>query len=105
MKNKSKITRLSEDEIDDIVEARADDPSMWEGPIQVRMRKSSTMRLSAELAARAAFFARLHHASSVDDWLKRIIKERIDFEEAVFSGLKRDLTSKKSRNKHSLVSR
>ena len=94
----------SETEIDDIVEAQADDPSAWEGPIHMRM-KSSTMRLSAELAARAAFFARLHHASSVDDWLKRIIKERIDFEEAAFSGLKRDLTIKKSRRKHSLASR
>jgi len=102
MKKKKDVTALlSEKEIDDIVEAQADDPSAWEGPIRVRMKKSSTMRLSAELAARAAFFARLHHASSVEDWLKRIIKERIDFEEAAFAGLKRELTSKR---KHSVVS-
>jgi hypothetical protein len=94
MKKKSKAKLLSEEEIDQIVVAQADDDSAWEAPIHVRRVKSSTMRLPATLAARAAFFARLHHASSVDDWLKRIIEERINFEEAVFSGLKRNLTSK-----------
>lgn len=105
MKDKSKAKRLSEKGIDDIVEAQADNPAFWEGPIHVRVKRPAAMRLSPELAARAAFFARLHHASSVDHWLQRIIKERIDFEEAAFSGLKRDLTSPKSRSKHSLASR
>jgi hypothetical protein len=104
MKKKNNAKLLSEEEIDQIVVAQAADDSAWEAPIHVRRVKSSTMRLPATLAARAAFFARLHHASSVDDWLKRIIEERIDFEEAAFTGLKRDLISK-SRGKRSSVSR
>ena len=102
MKKKDKVKGLSEEEIDQIVEAQANDYTAWEGPMHVRMRKSSTMRLPAELAARAAFFARLHYAKNVDEWLKHIIQERIDFEEAAFAGLKRDLTGK-SRRKHSFV--
>ena len=31
---------------------------------------------------------------SVEDWLRRIIQERIDLEEAAFTGLKRDLAAK-----------
>lgn len=46
--------------------------------------------MPTELATRAAFFARLHRESSVDDWLKRIIQERIAFEEAAFAELKRE---------------
>jgi hypothetical protein len=103
MKKKNNAKLLSEEEIDQIVVAQADDNSAWEAPIHVRRVKSSTMRLPAALAARAAFFARLHHASSVDDWLKRVIQERIDFEEAAFIGLKRDLIGK-NRGKRSAVS-
>ena len=31
---------------------------------------------------------------SVESWLKRIIQERIDLEEAAFTGLKRDIAAK-----------
>jgi len=50
--------------------------------------------LPFELAARAAFFARLHREASVEEWLRRVIQERIDLEEAAFAGLKRDLAVK-----------
>jgi len=95
MKKKNATGILSDEEIDRIVVAQADDESAWGKPIKVRPPKSSTMRLPSELAARAAFFARLHRESNMENWLKRIIRERIDFEEAAFSGLKRDLTDKK----------
>jgi len=48
----------------------------------------------SELASRAAFFARLHQELSVEDWLRRIIQERIDFEEAAFAELKRAIAAK-----------
>ncbi len=71
-----------------------DDESAWEQPIQVRRSKTASVTLPSELAARAAFLARLHREASLDDWLRRIIQERIDLEEAAFAGLKRDLATK-----------
>jgi hypothetical protein len=96
MRTKFKKKTLSEREIDRIVIAQADDDSAWEKPIKVLKAKPTTMRLSSELAARAAFFARLHRETRVEDWLKRIIQERIDFEENAFTGLKRDLTRRRA---------
>jgi hypothetical protein len=46
------------------------------------------------LAARAAFFARLHREANLDDWLKHIIQERLDIEEAAFAGFKKELLAK-----------
>lgn len=86
-----KIRNLSEEEIDQLVIAHADDDSAWGKPVRVRRSKSSAVSLPAELASRAAFFARLHREASVQEWLKRIIEERINIEEAVFAESKRDL--------------
>jgi hypothetical protein len=44
------------------------------------------------LASRAAFFARLHRESSPEHWIKKVIAERIDIEEAAFAATKRDLS-------------
>ena len=96
MSKKNKIDKLSEREIDEIVVAQADDDSAWEKPIRVNKAKQSFVALPSELAARAAFFARLHREVSVEGWLKRIIQERIDMEEAAFAELKRELTAKNS---------
>ncbi|MGA9996101.1 MAG: hypothetical protein WBP93_11845 [Pyrinomonadaceae bacterium] len=87
-----KRRNLSEEEIDRIVVAQADDDGAWGKPISVRKSKPSPVSLPSELAARAAFFARLHREASVQAWLKRIIEERIDIEEAVFAESKRDLS-------------
>jgi hypothetical protein len=86
-----RVKRISEDEIDRLVISQADDDSAWGKPIRVRKAKSSAVSLPAELASRAAFFARLHREASVEQWLKRIIEERINIEEAVFAESKRDL--------------
>jgi len=91
MNTKSKNKALSQEEIDKIVVAQANDNSAWEKPIRVRKAMPTTVSLPAELAARAAFFARLHREASIEDWLRRVIEERIDLEEAAFAGLKRDL--------------
>ena len=94
MKPKGKSRVLSEREIDRVVVAQADEDSAWEKPIRVRRGKTASVPLPSELSARAAFFAHLHREASVEDWLRRIIQERIDLEEAAFTGLKRDLATK-----------
>jgi hypothetical protein len=89
MSRKSKV--LSEEEIDDLVTTQADEESAWGRTVRVRRPKSEAFSLPSELAARAAFFARLHRAADVDDWLKRVVQERIDLEEAAFAQMKREL--------------
>lgn len=96
MNTKDKANVLSEEEMDTIVVAQADDDSAWEKPIRVRKAKPTAVPLPSQLAARAVFFARLHREVSVEDWLRRVIQERIDLEEAAFAGLKRDLSAKNS---------
>jgi hypothetical protein len=88
--SKRKIA-LSEEEIDHLVTAQGDDESAWEKPVRAHRSKASAVSLPAELASRAAFFARLHREASVEEWIKRIIEERINIEEAVFAESKRDL--------------
>ena len=90
---KKKITRKSDEKIDELVIAQADDDSAWEKPIQARRSKSEAVSIPAEVASRAAFFARLHRESSVEDWIKRIVAERVDIEEAAFAEAKRDLAA------------
>ena len=84
----------TEDEIDEIVETQADDDSAWGKPHKVRKPKGPNVPLPSELAARAAFFARLHHEASLETWVQRIVHERIDLEEAAFAELKRQLAAK-----------
>jgi hypothetical protein len=81
--------KLSQQEIDEIVIAQADDDNAWEEPIEVKVAVPETMTLPPKLAARAAFFAQLHNMDSAEAWLQQIIQERIAFEEAAFTGLKR----------------
>jgi hypothetical protein len=95
MRSKRKI--FSEEEIDQIVIAQADNDSAWEKPVRVRKPKSTSLLLPHTLASRAAFFARLHREASLEDWLKRVIQERLDIEEAAFTGFKRDLLAKNGR--------
>jgi hypothetical protein len=83
--------RLSEAEIDDLVERSADDEAAWEPPVQVRRARGVSFALSAELAARAAFLARLHREKALADWLQRIIRERVELEEGAFREVKKTL--------------
>lgn len=82
---------LSEAEIDAIIIAQADDDAAWEPVIHVQRHQPASIALPADLAARAAFLARVHHQNSMEAWLRRIIEERIELEEAAFVGAKRAL--------------
>ncbi len=85
---------LSEEQIDAIVIAQADDDTAWEEPISVQRTEMTSIPLPPELAARAVFFARLHRAPDVGEWLKDIIQERLNLEEAAFTEIKRELAVK-----------
>ena len=86
-----KNNHLPEAEIDALVIAQADEDTAWEAPIHVQRSHSTSIALTADLAARAAFLARVHRQSSMEAWLRRIITERIKLEEAAFVGAKRGL--------------
>lgn len=85
---------FAEEEIDDLVTAEANDETAWDKPVLVERSKTAPVSLPSELAARAAFFARLHRAENVEAWVQRIIQERIEIEEAAFAELKRDFINK-----------
>jgi hypothetical protein len=81
-------------EIDKVVVEQANKDSAWEKPIRVRRKKSASLSIPAELAARAAFLARLHRQPNIEKWLTHVIQERIELEEAAFIGAKRELVTK-----------
>ena len=88
--------KLSEEEIDKIVAEQADNPSAWEAPIRVRRARATSLSVPADLAARAAFLARAHRDPGVQEWLVRIIQERVELEEVAFAEAKRDMATKGS---------
>ena len=95
MSTKDKTNKkLTEQEIDQIVTAQANDDTAWKKPIRVRRTKPGSLSIPANLAARATFLAQLHRTKNVDDWLTHIIQERIELEEAAFIGVKQDLAAK-----------
>jgi len=93
-KKSRKRVKLSEEETDRLVVAQAKDDSAWEKPVRVKKIRAAPLTLPGDLAARAAFLARLHREGRVDDWLARIIRERIELEEVAFVEAKRILATK-----------
>ncbi len=86
--------KFSEEEIDKIVVEQADKDSAWEKPIHVRKKKFTSLSVPAEIAARAAFLAKLHRETNIEKWLIHIIRERIEIEEIAFVEAKRDMSAK-----------
>jgi len=91
---RTKYSTMKEDEIDALVIAQANDDAAWE-PRNVVHSKMASVALPAALAVRAAFFARIHREKTLESWLKRIIQERLDIEEAAFSGFKKEMMDKR----------
>ncbi|MCI0421342.1 MAG: hypothetical protein L0312_19310 [Acidobacteria bacterium] len=90
---KKKVGQPSEREIDLEVEAAAGNPGSWEKPVRARRGKLASLSIPADLAARAAFLARLHREKHVDEWLARIIRERVEIEEDAFAEAKRTVVA------------
>jgi hypothetical protein len=89
--------KQSDEEIDVIVTAHADDESAWDQPVHIHRKKSASISLQTVLTERAAFFSRIHREKNMENWLARIIQERLDIEEAAFTGFKREMFSKSAR--------
>jgi len=94
MSTEKKAQLLTEQDIDQIVVAQAEDAAAWGKPVRVNNTKTTSVPLPSALATRVAFFARLHREQSMAAWVERIIQERLDLEEAAFAGLKRDLATR-----------
>ncbi|OFW12238.1 MAG: hypothetical protein A3H27_06730 [Acidobacteria bacterium RIFCSPLOWO2_02_FULL_59_13] len=94
MRTKSKKTTiLDQEEIDRLIISQSDDDSAWEAPVRVKRSKSASLSIPGELAARAAFLARLHRETGVDKWVERVVRERVELEELAFKLAKKKLAS------------
>ena len=83
----------TQEQVDRLVTAEADEDSAWQKAIVVRRPKSTSLSIPSELAARATFLARLHRESRVDKWVERIVRERVEIEESAFTAAKKTLAS------------
>ncbi len=97
MKNASTKKAISEKDIDRAVIAEANDDSAWEAPVSVRKTAPTLVSLPAEIAARAAFVARLHRKTNLEQWITEILQERLAIEENIYSEVKRELSVKNIR--------
>ncbi|HUI42467.1 MAG TPA: hypothetical protein VL523_10915 [Terriglobia bacterium] len=88
-----KSAGLSQAEIDAVVVSQSEDPSAWEAPVRVRRSKTRSLSIPGDLAARAAFLARLHREAGVDKWVERVLRERVELEECAFNEAKKQLAS------------
>jgi hypothetical protein len=91
MNTAKKTTSLNQEAIDRLVVSESEDDSTWEAPVRVRRSKSASLSLPGDLAARAAFLARLHREAGLDKWVERIVRERVELEEFAFSEAKKML--------------
>lgn len=96
MTAKNPVKHLTEEEIDKVVTAQADSRSAWGKAVHVKKPKMSSLAIPSDLAARAAFLARLHRSSGLDEWVTHILRERIQLEEAAFNEAKRGLSGKRA---------
>ncbi len=97
MTKKRPARRPTEEEIDRIVVDQVDDQSAWERPVHVKKPETASVTIPSDLAARAAFLARLHGYSAPDEWVTRIIRERVELEEVALGEAKRDLAAERTR--------
>ena len=96
-KRSPKLKNLSPQQIDDLVISQAEEDSAWGTAIEVRRAKPGSFSIPPELAERAAFLARMHHAAGVEEWLARVIKERVELEEVAYAAAKREMGTKRER--------
>ncbi len=74
-------TTPKQEAIDRLVVSQSEDDSAWAAPIRVKRSKPASLSIPGELAARAAFLARLHREVGLDRWVERIVRERVELEE------------------------
>jgi hypothetical protein len=92
-KRNKKTTTLDQEGIDQLLVAQSEDDQAWETPIRVKRSKPASLSIPGELAARAAFLARLHKEAGIDKWVERVVRERVELEELAFTEAKKKLAS------------
>jgi hypothetical protein len=90
---KKKTASLGQETIDRVVVSQSEDDSAWETPVLVKRSKPACLSIPGDLAARAAFLARLHREPVLDRWIERVVRERVELEEFAFSEAKKKLAS------------
>ena len=93
MPKKKRSPTLDQEAIDQLVVSQANDDSAWEAPVQVSRSKPAALSLPGELAARAAFLAKLHREPGIDKWVERVVRERVELEEFAYAEAKKKLAS------------
>ena len=88
-----KTTILDQEAIDELVIANSDDESAWGMPIRVKKSGLASLSIPGDLAARAAFLARVHREAGVQKWVERVLRERVELEELAFDEAKKALAS------------
>jgi hypothetical protein len=83
---------LSQEAVDRRVVSQAENDSAWEAPVRVKRSKPASLSIPGELAARAAFLARLHREDGLESWVERVLRERVELEEFAFREAKKNLT-------------
>ena len=83
----------SQEAIDRLVVSQSEDDSAWEVPVRVERSKPVPLSIPGELAARAAFLAKLHRETRLEKWVERVVRERVELEEFAFSEAKKKLAS------------
>ena len=92
-KKRKKTTVLDQEGIDRLVISQSENDSAWEQPIRVKRSKPASLSIPGELAARAAFLARLHREAGINKWIERVVRERVELEELAFKEAKKKLAS------------
>ncbi len=68
----------TQDEIDAIVVAEADDTDKWSDPIHVKPTKAVVLHLDSKTIERAKRIARTKRLKNYEVWFERIIKKEVD---------------------------
>ena len=82
----------SQESIDRWVISESESDSAWEAPVRVNRATPASLSIPGDLAARAAFLARLQRATDLESWVERVLRERVELEESAFSEAKKNFT-------------
>jgi hypothetical protein len=92
-KRNKKTPRLGQETIDRFVISQSKNDAAWEPPTRVERFKLAPLSIPGELAARAAFLAKLHREIGMDKWVERVVRKRVELEEPAFKEAKKNLAS------------
>ncbi len=87
--NELRRQKYTEDEIDKILEREANELCKAGEPKSLK-RHVTTLQLPPQWLEKAKFVAALHNFSDYRDWIGQIVKERLQLEESLIRGLKKN---------------